>query len=387
MNTLRQKLTHLWLLITALALTISASSVVTQGNGLGKVSVATNTAVAPAPIQTYSGSTTWAIIYSPFAGDVNSNSYTTYEYGLFASGLWTSVCDNGIPGGPAWRTCAFGGLSPSTNYFVRVTFNDADGVIGPNPRIVSVQTRATSTTAVSVRPMSVLPRRTHLLVVVPINDDANMNSQLASVEIATSADGSWTQKCGPYTSFNPKLCRVHGLTTNTNYWIRTTVTDPDGINGSGSQVIGPILYTGLTSLALNKIITADPGWGCCSNPAELVDGRIQNPYWSYGFAWCGGASSWGGCGPGLKQATIDLGSLQTVARLDFWAHDPASFPTTWQVLVSTDGVTYTEVFANAGPQCRTDTLEFGGIDWSFPACCHSARFGPPSVNRVESLDD
>src|SRR5208282_2988537 len=181
-------------------------------------------------------------------------------------------------------------------------------------------------------------------VSIPIADDSDMNSGLQSVSIATTSDGPWTQKCGSTGSFSPEPCRIHGLIPGTNYWIQAVVSDPDGVVGTNPQVIGPVYYTGLADLALGQPITADPGWGCCSDPSELVDGVIQYPNWPYGFAWTGGLGDWGGGSPGIKQATIDLGSAQTVNRLDFWTHDPDNVPATWYVSVSTDGSTFTQVF-------------------------------------------
>lgn len=344
--------------------------------------------VTPAMASAQAGSSTWITVSSPFSGDANANSYTVYEYSTSSSGPWTQVCGNATPGESAWRHCAFSGLAPNTAYFVKVTFFDPDGVVGTNPQIIGpVQTAAAPSAAVTVGTASATVQDTYILVSVPISGDSNLNS-LPSVEVATGSGGPWTQKCGPYASFSPKLCRIHGLTQGSDYWVRVTVSDPDGVNGSNPQVFGPIQYTGLTNMALGKAITADPGWGCCSNPAQLVDGRIQNVNWNYGFAWTGGTGCWaGGCPPGFKQATIDLGSPQTISRLDWWTHDPGSIPTTWKVLVSTDGVVFTEVFSTTAPACRTATLPLN-VSWAFPSCGHLATFTPVTARYVRyTFDD
>ena len=231
-----------------------------------------------------------------------------------------------------------------------------------------------------------------MLVSVPIQGDANRNSTLASVQIATSPGGPWTTKCGTTTdtyALAPKLCRIHSLTTGTNYYVRATVSDSDGVEGPATQVIGPITYTGRTNLAFNRPVSATPyGWGCCSNALQLSDGRIQYSDWFYGFAWCGGTHGWGGCGAGWKTATIDLGSVMTVDRLDAWIHDGQSVPKTWKVEVSQDNVNFTQVFSTSLSTCRTDTMQFGLMSWRIPSCGQKAAFAPAAARYVRySFDD
>jgi hypothetical protein len=322
------------------------------------------------------------MVYSPFSGDANQNNYTTYEYSTSADGPWTWACT--IGGESWWRYCAITGLD-STLYWVRVTFTDPDGVGGPypDPQIRNYWPQLPGN-AVTVKPASVTVRNTYLLVKTSIKWDANINSQ-GIVEVATDPNGPWTVKCAR-TTFAPKLCRIHGLTPFTPYWIRTTVTDPDGVNGRGVQVLGPFT-TRVGNLALGKAITADPGFGCCSDPEQLVDGLIQYPDWPYGFAWCGGTGNWCGTPPGWKQATIDLGSIQIIRRVDWWTHDPHNVPLSWKVEVSSDGLNYTEVFFTNEPRCRTETEVFS-VSWNNPSCGHHAQFSPTTARYVRySFDD
>jgi len=344
--------------------------------------IAAPTATIPAAASARAGSSTWITVLSPFGGDTNGNSYTIYEYSLSASGPWTRSCGNGTPGESTWRQCPLRNLTPDTGYYVKVTFIDPDGVIGTNPQILGpIRTPASSAIAVMVEAATVTVQDTYILVSVPIREDSNRNSQLQSVEVAPSSSGPWTQKCGPIVNFAPKLCRIHGLTRDTDYWVRATVSDPDGVNGPNPQLIGPIHYTGLTNLALGKVLTADPGWGCCPDRNQLVDGRIQNSDWNYGFAWAGGTGGWGGSLPGWKQATIDLGNLQKVSRLDWWPQNGLSIPTTWQVLVSQNGITYTEVFTTAELRCRTITATLE-VSWVLPSCRHSTTFDEVTARYV-----
>ena len=167
-----------------------------------------------------------------------------------------------------------------------------------------------------------------------------------------------------------------------------TVSDPDSVQGPNPQILGPIQYTGLTNLAWHApLLSIDPGWGCCVNAAELVDGHLQESAWYFGYAWTGGTLGCGGGVPGWKQATIDLGRPQQVARADWWPHDANNVPTTWKVETSLDGRTFTEVFATAELRCRTATQTLN-TNRAFPSCGLSARFTPVSARYVRySFDD
>ncbi len=327
-------------------------------------------------------SSTWIAVEVPFSGDDNGNGYTIYEIGTSSGGPFSSTGAvwRFLPGTPAWRANVFGSLSPATTYFVRVTFVDPDGVVGANPQVIGpVTTLAASSNGVTVEPATAVALQDEIYVSVPISDDANRNS-FGTVEVATSAAGPWTRKCGSTVDrnlpFHPKRCRIRSLTPGTDYWVRVTILDADGVAGPNPQIIGPIRYNGLANLALGRPISADPGWGCCPNPAQLVDGRIQNDAWFFGFAWTGGNSCWaGGCPPGFKQATVDLGLGTTFSRAVVWYHDPASVPTTWKFQYSNDGVSWTDAHSNTEPLCRSAVDEMPGA-WYDPACGHDATFTP-----------
>lgn len=324
-------------------------------------------------------SSNWIAVEVPFTGDDNANGYTTAKLGVRPTGPFTTTASLGNSSGPTeWRADVFGSLSPSTTYYIEVTFVDPDGVVGTNPQIVGpVTTPPAGPDSVTVEAATAVPRDTQIYASVPIRDDANQNS-LATFDIATNPGGPWTAKCsGVWTVPHPKRCRLRSLTPGTSYWVRVNITDPDGVVGPTPQVLGPILYSGLQNLALGKPITADPGWGCCPNPAQLVDGRIEYPSWNYGFAWTGGTWCWaGGCPPGFKQATIDLGAPTPFNRGAVWYHDPNSVPIVWKFQHSNDGTSWSDAYSNTNPVCRTATVPLFGA-WYYPGCGHDANF--PSV--------
>lgn len=329
----------------------------------------------------------WLAIQARYRGDDNGNSYTIFEVSENPTGPWTLGCENGVPGFPEWRYCRLVDLTPDTDYYVQLTFVDPDGVVGTNPSVWGpIHTIASPFDALKVRTPQVTVQDTHILVTQPIAHDANRDGGM-TVDIGTSPTGPWTEKCGDYNVLNPKLCRIHSLTPGTDYYVQITVSDPDGVVGTNPNVLGPYHYDGLENLAFDKSISADPGWGCCSDPAELIDGRIQYPDWTHGFAWTGGTGNWGGGSPGWKQATIDLGSVQMVDRVESWTHNTGGTPLDWKIEVSTDGVTFSEVFYSSEPLCRTatETLE---VSWRNPTCSHNATFAPVDAQFVRySFDD
>ncbi len=337
------------------------------------------TAMATAP------SSTWIAYEVPFTGDDDRDGWTLVELGLAAGGPF-DLGTSKMPGPPEWRADSFRGLTADTDYYLQVTFIDPDGVSGTNPQILGpIHTLASAPNAVTLGAATAEVRDTELYVSLPISDDANGNSY-GIVEIATDAGGPWTERCGSPSEnrlpYHPKRCRLRSLTPGTDYWVRVDTTDPDGISGTDPQVLGPITYTGRANLAAGRPITADPGWGCCPNPAQLVDGRIQYRFWPYGFAWTGGTSGYGGGPPGWKQATIDLGAPTTFDRVEMWLHGGNSPPIDWRVETSDDGASWTEAWSTTDPQCRGVTEQLHGTSWGHPACSQGALFAPVTARYM-----
>ncbi len=344
------------------------------------------TASAAAP------SSTWISWEVPFTGDEDRDGWTVIELGLVAGGPFDVTTPRKLPGSPEWRGDTFQGLTPDTDYYLRFTFVDPDGVSGTNPQVVGpVHTLASAPDTVTLGTPTVEARETEIYVSQPISDDANRNS-FGTVEIATDPGGPWTERCGdpsqPRLPFHPKRCRLRSLTPGTDYWVRIDIADPDGISGTDPQVLGPITYYGRANLAAGMPITADPGWGCCPNPAQLVDGRIQYQNWFYGFAWTGGTNGYAGGPAGWKQATVDLGSPTTFDRVEMWLHDNNSPPTDWRVETSDDGAAWTEAWSTTQPQCRGAAEPLHGTHWSYPACSQGALFPPVTARYVRyGFDD
>jgi len=312
---------------------------------------------------------------APFVGDSNNNGYAKFELGTSANGPFGTKAEEVayIPGPQEWRADVFYPPTPNATYYVRVTYVDPDGVIGNATQIVGpVTLPATVVNTLTVGIATAVVKDTEIFVSIPARDDANFNGR-AQVDIGTSANGPWTARCLNLNARQAARCRLRSLTPATDYYIRATVTDADGITGNATQIIGPLRYLGARNLALGKMITADPGWGCCPNVNELLDGLIQRGNFTYGFAWTGGNARWSGGAPGVKQATIDFGAPTTFNRATVWYHDNNNVPIIWNFQSSNDGVTWTNAYSNTVPICRTETIQMPG-NWGFPACGHDARF-------------
>ncbi len=169
----------------------------------------------------------WISVNAPLLGDPNLNGYTTFEVAPSDQGSWLKACGDGVPGSSDWRNCTVTGLIPDHDYFIRVSYVDPDGVQGVAQQILGpVHTQATLDNALHVLGAAVSSHDTYLLVKVMTAGDDDLNSNLSGVDIATSANGPWTQKCvTPANGYDhPKLCRVHNKTPNTEYWLSPYLT-------------------------------------------------------------------------------------------------------------------------------------------------------------------
>ena len=333
----------------------------------------------------------WLAVDAPLVGDVDLDGWTHFEISTDPGGPWQD--DPGIwrwIGGPGeWRRGVFarGMISPGTDYYLRVTYGDPDGVVGANPQIVGpIRTPDTSPNALTVGDIEVAVGSEEIFVVAHFADDANANSD-GAVEWALDPEGPWQPGCGSLeaanSTFFPKMCRLRGLSPGEAYFLRVTLTDPDGVQGKESEIFslgtihqevhGPYLYEGRENLALGRAVAADEGWGCCSDPQEIVDGRIQVENWQHGFAFTGGTGSWGGGSPGVKQAVVDFGESTTFNRVVLWFHDAQGVPLIWDLSGSDDGQTWVELASFTEPMCRLVDGALPG-SWVFPACAQQADF-------------
>lgn len=178
-------------------------------------------------------------VSAPFTRDGDGDGATTVERGPTGTGPWTAVACSPLSGASP-RSCVDTTVSASSTYWYRVTYTDADGVGGTAQQVIG----AFSTPACNNPPVAPGPPTatatscTQIAVSAPYADDTNGNST-TTVERGPSASGPWTSVCASLGGGSPRACAASGLTNATDYWFRVTFADPDGVNGSNPQVIGP----------------------------------------------------------------------------------------------------------------------------------------------------
>src|SRR3990172_531275 len=202
-----------------------------------------------------------------------------------------------------------------------------------------------------------------------------------------STGGPWTPApCGTggsVTGTTPRQCPITGLSPNTDYNIRLTISDPDGATGANPLTIGPyltypgappsitvsspFLTTGLAGLwHMNEGSGGTVGDasgnlnnGSCSNVAtNLATGGAASASGTHGSYNDNGpkdgqGSPWGTC-PGscstwaegssstLAWWQVDIGSIMTINQVKVLSSTTAS-NAYYKVQISTNGSTWTDV--------------------------------------------
>jgi hypothetical protein len=121
-----------------------------------------------------------------------------------------------------------------------MTYNDADGVNGTNPQVVTVVMLDNKTTTGTAT--AVMADLTSIAVSMPYTEDYNGDNTY-TIEYKLSSSGTWldwgtnpkTHTASPYTD------TITGLTPGETYDIQMTYNDPDGVNGTNPQVVTGIL--------------------------------------------------------------------------------------------------------------------------------------------------
>ncbi len=176
-------------------------------------------------------------VSAPFTGDANTNGSTKVEFNTSDSWPGTTACASLSGASP--RTCAVSGLANASSYWFRVTFTDADGVNGTNPRVIGPV--ATLDCRVTPQAASSDPDSCSLVTVTaPFAGDADGDSR-TNVDRGTAAGGPFaTAVCSNLAGASPRLCADSTVAATSTYYYRVTFTDPDGIVGGASQVVGPV---------------------------------------------------------------------------------------------------------------------------------------------------
>ncbi len=199
----------------------------TPPSGAPQLTVGTNSAVVDSDTQITSTAT--------FTGDSNNNSSTKFEYSTSGGGPWTVKCNTVTGASP--RQCIINGLNPDTDYYIKITHTDPDGVNGTNPEIIGPYRTKEYRLVVGINSATV-DSDSQITATATFTKDENNNSS-TSFDISVDAGGPWTNKCAGVTGASPRQCVMTGLNSDTDYYIRITHTDPNGVIGTNPDVIGP----------------------------------------------------------------------------------------------------------------------------------------------------
>lgn len=174
-------------------------------------------------------------VSAPFSDDANGNSTTTIEYNTINSWPGNVACAN--LSGPSPRNCPISGLLNNTNYWIRVTFQDVDGVVGTNPQVIGPFTTYNCKTLTQA-PSATVDSCNQITISAPFSGDWNANS-ITNFEYQTNCTGSFNNLCSNISGTSPRICVGSTFNENTSYCFRITFQDTDGVEGTNPQTIGP----------------------------------------------------------------------------------------------------------------------------------------------------
>ncbi len=167
-------------------------------------------------------------VVAHFDRDRNRNASALLEHKLSSESAWTN---DGLMGREDKRfTAAISNLSQNTEYDIRLTFVDLDGIVGD-----SIQTIANIlTTPFFTNPAAIFASfsPSSILVTADFFGDGN-NNATAALEHKLSSETVWIDD-GPMTrdASQPRFTlSIEDINVDENYDFRVTYSDPDGIEG------------------------------------------------------------------------------------------------------------------------------------------------------------
>ncbi len=104
-----------------------------------------NNALTTGTVSTSSVTDTSFTISATYTLDNDSDSSITMQYKKASDGTWTTAASPSVNRGTRTFSKSVTGLSPGTDYNVRCTYADADGINGTNPKTADVTTTNTGT--------------------------------------------------------------------------------------------------------------------------------------------------------------------------------------------------------------------------------------------------
>jgi len=298
---------------------------------------------SPSDPATHAGTVTASIISNtqidvsmPFTGDFDNDGSCDVEYNTVDS--WPGTTATGSPvSGTSPRTLSINTLTAGQTYYVRVTYNDPDGIgSGTATQVLGPYTMQLG--IVGGGASGVADSGSEITVTVPFTGDIDGDSS-TQVEYNTSDSWPGTTECASITGASPRQCVIQNLVAATNYYVRITHTDPDGVSGTNPEVIGPIQTDSVPTVAPTISLITPGNWprrdGTATFPAlKMKLGVVVYNSDSVGLT--------------VNTVTLDNGSGLGVGTVDNTADYGPVLPT-----VSGDVITWTGPFSIPAKSART----------------------------------
>ncbi|GEM_PF-724969 len=172
-------------------------------------------------------------VEATYTGDTDNDGYATLSYKLSDESEWEPEVT--MEKQPFLYKQTITDLSPGLEYDARVTYFDPDGVVGENPKYITnillphIKMTAGTITAEAEGPNIIK-------VIAPYSGDANLNGT-AILEHKPSVVTCWIDDGYMYRVDSSFQRTIIGLIPDTDYDVRVTYEDPDGVEGENPQVI------------------------------------------------------------------------------------------------------------------------------------------------------
>jgi len=186
-----------------------------------------------------------------YTGDENSDNSLKVEYGVTPADTngWTTSSTAGHPASP-YSPSSISGLTSGVSYDVKMTFTDADGVLGSSVTIDTFVLPIYATTAGTAT--AVVADETSITFSMPYSNDGNNNNTYTVDYKLSSEPTVWTNWVTDAAhAASPYSDTITGLTYSQSYDIRMTYTDADG--GGDTQTV--------SNVTLPVVLTVCPS-GC-----------------------------------------------------------------------------------------------------------------------------
>ncbi|MEA1912410.1 MAG: DNRLRE domain-containing protein [candidate division WOR-3 bacterium] len=168
-----------------------------------------------------------------YRGDTDRDGSAIMSYKLSDETGWGG--DTAMVKEPFLYKCTITDLSFGSVYDIKITYYDPDSVVGENPKFIkNIQLYPAVTFTDSITAEILSPNI--IKVKAPFSGDANKNGT-ANLEYKFSTNSYWIYEgimSRMDSSFQKTLV---GLTPDTNYDVRVTYEDPDGVEGENPRLI------------------------------------------------------------------------------------------------------------------------------------------------------